>query len=134
MARSNSRRARRRRQARTGGRAVPETQATNAHTALPAPPTTPPAPDPTITARPRRATPRPIEQPAQGRQRGRLYRLTHPRYLIDIADELRKVVWPSREETRSLTTVVVIVAVSVGALLGAVDWGFNRVLENVLLP
>ena len=69
-----------------------------------------------------------------GRQRGRLYRWTHPRFLLDIASELRKVVWPSRHETRNLTTVVLVVAIAVGAILGAVDWVFNRLLENVLLP
>ena len=109
---------------------MPATQAAGAQSAVPAQP----APDPTVTARPRRSTPRPVEQVGQGRQRGLLYRWTHPRYVIDIIDELRKVVWPSRDETRSLTTVVIIVALAVGALLGTVDWVFNRLLENVLLP
>ncbi len=130
MARSSSRRTRRRRQSQSGRTNVPATQAASAQNAVPAPA----APDPTVTARPRRSTPRPVEQLGQGRQRGLLYRFTHPRYVIDIIDELRKVVWPSKDETRSLTTVVIIVAVAVGALLGTVDWVFNRVLENVLLP
>ena len=130
MARSSSRRTRRRRQSQPGRTNVPATQAASAESAAPSQP----APDPTVTARPRRSTPRPIEQVGQGRQRSLLYRWTHPRYVIDIADELRKVVWPSKDETRSLTTVVIIVALAVGALLGTVDWVFNRVLENVLLP
>ena len=130
MARSSSRRTRRRRQSQSGRTTVPATQAANAQSAA----LTPAAPDPTVTARPRRSTPRPVEQVGQGRQRSLIYRMTHPRYLIDIIDELRKVVWPSKDETRSLTTVVIIVALAVGALLGTVDWVFNRVLENVLLP
>jgi preprotein translocase subunit SecE len=132
MARSSSRRTRRRRQSQSGRTNVPATQAAAAQNS--AQNATPAAPDPTVTARPRRSTPRPVEQLGQGRQRGFLYRMTHPRYVIDIIDELRKVVWPSKDETRSLTTVVIIVAVAVGALLGTVDWVFNRVLENILLP
>lgn len=96
------------------------------------PRTTPPPPT-TLPTRPQRAVPRPTTAPGQGRERGRLYRLTHPRLISEIVAELRKVVWPSRQETRNLTTVVVVIAVAVGAMLGGVDWVFNRVMENVLL-
>ena len=54
--------------------------------------------------------------------------------IADIISELRKVVWPTRAETANLTLVVIVVAVAVGILLGVVDWGFSRILENVLLP
>ncbi len=97
--------------------------------ALPASPAADGAP---LSIRPRRTAPR---KAAVAREdRSRLYRLTHPQFVRDILAELRKVVWPSRAETRSLTMVVLIVAVSVGALLGVVDWGFSRFMENVLLP
>nr|AIE95478.1 hypothetical protein [uncultured marine group II/III euryarchaeote AD1000_66_E09] len=134
MPRSSNRRSRRRRQTRTPGRSTRTSQ-------TPTPQTDPPSPHneekssaATVSIRPRRATPRPVQPVAQSRGHGRLYRWTHPRYFIEIIDELRKVVWPSREETRNLTTVVIIVAIAVGALLGGVDWGFNRILENVLVP
>ena len=98
----------------------------------PAPATTPP---PVQTVRPRRGTPRPTAgaQSGGGGRRGRLYRLTHPRFVMEIIAELRKVVWPSRAETRSLSTVVIVIAIAVGILLGSVDWVFNRLMENVLL-
>jgi preprotein translocase subunit SecE len=101
----------------------------------PAPSVSASTPAPTQTVRPRRTGPRPTTQTASGRggQRGRLYRWTHPRFLVDTIAELRKVVWPSRAETRSLTTVVVVIAIAVGVLLGSVDWIFNRLMENVLL-
>jgi preprotein translocase subunit SecE len=85
--------------------------------------------------RPRRGTPRPTAptQTGGGGRRGRLYRWTHPRLLTETVAELRKVIWPSRAETRSLTTVVIVIAVAVGVLLGSVDWIFNRLMENVLL-
>ena len=87
------------------------------------------------TIRPQRGTPRPTAHTQTGSSggRGRLYRLTHPRFATEIIAELRKVVWPSRAETRSLTTVVIVIAVAVGVLLGSVDWIFNRLMENVLL-
>ena len=80
---------------------------------------------------PRRGPPTP---PPADESTDRIYRWTHPRILIEIITELRRVVWPGPQETRSLTTVVIIVAVAVGAVLGSVDWIFNRLLENVLLP
>lgn len=143
---ASNRRSRRRRQARPGARstlpatprvATPETTPEDAEGMPPppaqqqiAPPTDVAAAD--VTLRPRRAQPQRPSAPRE--ERGRLYRLTHPRLIIEVVDELRKVVWPSRQETRSLTTVVVIVSVSIGAFLGAVDWGFSRLLERVLLP
>jgi preprotein translocase subunit SecE len=51
----------------------------------------------------------------------------------DISSELRKVSWPSRDETVYLTTVVVIVALAVGALLGGVDVFFNWLIDRLLL-
>ena len=56
-----------------------------------------------------------------------------PRFVRDIISELRKVSWPAREETTRLTVVVIIVAVSIGLMLGAVDLVFNWVVEETLL-
>jgi preprotein translocase subunit SecE len=40
----------------------------------------------------------------------------------DIMAELRKVTWPSREETRNLTIVVIGISVALGAVLGGLDY------------
>ncbi len=56
-----------------------------------------------------------------------------PRFLMDIISELRKVVWPSRQDTVHLTVVVVIVALFVGALLGGIDIGFGWLIDHLLL-
>lgn len=53
-------------------------------------------------------------------------------YVREVIAELRKVVWPAREETRRLTTMVIAIAVAVGLLLGAIDLGFTR-LVNLFL-
>ncbi len=65
-------------------------------------------------------------------QRGRL-RLSQPRWMEDIVSELKKVSWPSRDETIYLTTVVIVVAVAVGMLLGGIDIFFNWLIDRLLL-
>lgn len=40
----------------------------------------------------------------------------------DIMAELRKVTWPTREETRNLTIVVIGISATVGLLLAALDY------------
>jgi len=50
-------------------------------------------------------------------------------YFREVIGELKKVVWPTREETRRLTIMVIIVSVAVGIFLGAVDFGFTRIVD-----
>ena len=51
----------------------------------------------------------------------------------DIIDELRKVVWPTREEAFRLTLMVIAVMVVVGIFLGAIDYGFSELVAKVFL-
>ncbi|MFQ5933873.1 MAG: preprotein translocase subunit SecE [Dehalococcoidia bacterium] len=51
------------------------------------------------------------------------------RFVGEVIGELRKVNWPSREETKRLTTMVVIVSVAMGILLGVVDEAFSFVAD-----
>jgi len=51
----------------------------------------------------------------------------------DITSELRKVSWPTRDETVYLTTVVIVVALVVGMLLGGIDLFFNWLIDRLLL-
>jgi preprotein translocase subunit SecE len=59
--------------------------------------------------------------------------LVRPRWAEEIIAELRKVTWPSREDTWNLTWVVVVVAAAVGVFLGGIDMFFNWVIDNTLL-
>ena len=61
------------------------------------------------------------------------FRLKVPGFLEDIFSELKKVTWPTRQETAYLTMVVLIVATAAGILLGAVDIVFNWVIDQLLL-
>lgn len=56
-----------------------------------------------------------------------------PRFVMDIIAELRKVVWPSRQDTVHLTIVVVVVAIIMGAILGGIDVGFGWLIDRILL-
>ena len=54
------------------------------------------------------------------------------RFIGETVSELRRVTWPSREETIRLTTMVVAVAGAVGIFLGLVDLGFSRLFDLIL--
>lgn len=54
------------------------------------------------------------------------------RMLGEVAGELRRVTWPTREETVRLTIIVIAVSVAIGAFLGVVDLGFSRLMTFVL--
>ncbi|OGY92886.1 MAG: preprotein translocase subunit SecE [Candidatus Komeilibacteria bacterium RIFCSPLOWO2_02_FULL_48_11] len=54
------------------------------------------------------------------------------KYLQDSRQELRKVSWPSKQETTNSTLLVIGVSLAVAAFLGAIDYGFNRLLEFLL--
>jgi preprotein translocase subunit SecE len=55
------------------------------------------------------------------------------KFFGDIISELKKVTWPTREETTRLTVAVVAVAVTIGLVLGGVDIGLNWVVDHTLL-
>ena len=54
-----------------------------------------------------------------------------PRFIADIISELRKVTWPTFNETRYLTFVVAVVAIAMGILLGAADLLFGWIIEQL---
>jgi preprotein translocase subunit SecE len=85
-----------------------------------------------------RATPRPMRKASsaaavEAAKRRSLYDRIVPRFIQDIFSELRKVSWPTRDETIRLTVVVVIVSVTIGLMLGGVDIAFNWIVDQTLL-
>jgi preprotein translocase subunit SecE len=54
------------------------------------------------------------------------------RGIQDIINELKKVTWPTREETMRLSIAVIAVAAVIGLALGGVDASFNWLLENTV--
>lgn len=47
--------------------------------------------------------------------------------------ELKKVTWPTRQETIRLSAMVLIVCVIVGLILGGLDYGFTQLVAKVFL-
>lgn len=50
----------------------------------------------------------------------------------EVISELKKVTWPSRQETMRLTALVIAVSVSIGIALGIVDMVFTRLFDWLL--
>jgi preprotein translocase subunit SecE len=55
------------------------------------------------------------------------------RFIGETISELRKVVWPTRQEAIRLTLIVIAVTVAAGLILGAVDYGFTELVSKVFL-
>ncbi len=53
-------------------------------------------------------------------------------FLKDVRSELKKVSWPSRQETVKLTGVVILISVILAAFLGLLDFGFVTLLNRLL--
>ena len=54
-------------------------------------------------------------------------------FFTDIIAELRKVVWPTRQETLRLTLIVLGLCLAMGLILGALDYGFSELVAKVLI-
>ena len=52
--------------------------------------------------------------------------------ISEIIGELRRVTWPTYEETFRLSIMVIAVAAVIGAFLGAVDLGFSGLFDIIL--
>jgi len=69
-------------------------------------------------------------QPAQRRERqSRPNPITQ--FVRESRIELRKVVWPTRQETTRLTIVVIAVSAGVGLILGGFDYGISQLFSLV---
>jgi len=55
------------------------------------------------------------------------------RFITESISELKKVTWPTRQDARNLTTLVIIVSIAVGLILAAIDLGFSRLMNVILL-
>ena len=54
-------------------------------------------------------------------------------FFSDIIGELKKVTWLTRREALYLTGLVLLVAVTVGAILGGLDYGFSFIVDNLII-
>ncbi len=54
-------------------------------------------------------------------------------FISETVAELKKVVWLTRREVIYLTTLVLIVSVTVGLILGVIDYGFTKLVNEVFI-
>lgn len=54
------------------------------------------------------------------------------RFFLEVRDELKKVVWPTKQETIRLTTIVIVSSVVAGTFLGLVDFLFTNIFSTLL--
>jgi preprotein translocase subunit SecE len=54
-------------------------------------------------------------------------------FVGDIIGELRKVTWPTRQEAVRLTIMVLIICAVIGVILALLDYGFGRLVQDVIL-
>jgi len=53
-------------------------------------------------------------------------------FLKETRDELKKVVWPTRQEVIRLTFVVITISLIVGLFLGGLDFVFVKIIGTVV--
>ena len=54
------------------------------------------------------------------------------RFITDTVAEMRKVTWLTKREAAYLTGLVLLVAISMGIILGLIDIGFSSLVEIIL--
>ena len=55
------------------------------------------------------------------------------RFISETIAELKKVVWLTRREAAYLTALVLVVAITVGLILGIIDYGFTKLINDIFL-
>ena len=56
------------------------------------------------------------------------------RFFGEVVSELKKVTWPTRQETMRLTLLVIAISVAIGVALGILDLVFTKLVDILLNP
>lgn len=54
------------------------------------------------------------------------------KFLKEVRAEIKKVVWPSRQEATKLTFVVILVSALVGVFIGMLDFVLTKVMATII--
>ncbi len=54
------------------------------------------------------------------------------KFFEEVRSELKKVTWPSKDETIRMTIVVIITTIIVGAYVGIIDYGLTKILGEFI--
>ena len=55
------------------------------------------------------------------------------KFFTETIAELRKAVWPTRQDAIRLTIIVLVICLIMGLILGVIDYGFTRLVREVFL-
>jgi preprotein translocase subunit SecE len=58
--------------------------------------------------------------------------VTPTTYLREVVREIKKVSWPSREQTQNMTLLVIVASLIVGLYIGILDYIFQRIITAIL--
>ena len=56
------------------------------------------------------------------------------RFLREVIDELRKVVWPTWGELYRYTLIVIVTVIVLGAFIGGVDYAVGEIAKRFIYP
>lgn len=59
--------------------------------------------------------------------------LSPGKYFTEVTEEVKKVTWPTRQQTIDMTVLVVGVSLLIGVYIGTLDFIFQELLAKVLL-
>ena len=54
-------------------------------------------------------------------------------FFVDVRSDMRKVNWPTKDEVKSMTQVVMVALLILAAIVAVYDWVFLRVIQLLLL-
>ncbi|MBU0978253.1 MAG: preprotein translocase subunit SecE [Patescibacteria group bacterium] len=53
-------------------------------------------------------------------------------YIKEVSQEIKKVTWPTYEQTRAKTILVIVVSLTIGVFIGLLDLLFSRLMSIIL--
>ncbi len=51
------------------------------------------------------------------------------KFIREVRNEMRRVSWPSRNEVRESTTVVIVIVIILAVFIGLVDWTLTQLIS-----
>ena len=53
-------------------------------------------------------------------------------YIREVSQEIKKVTWPTRQQTQDKTVLVIVISLAVGAYIGLLDYFFSQLMAVII--
>jgi preprotein translocase subunit SecE len=53
-------------------------------------------------------------------------------YIREVSQEIKKVTWPTRQQTQDKTVLVIVISLAVGAYIGLLDYFFSQLMAAII--